>query len=106
MKRITVSILFAALVLAGGAAWAQTTLVYGTTDKVTVVPGLSSSISRMAARDNSRVLWPPIDSMTSPSTRCSLSAGEPGTTLSIAGCPAPSYSADHGVTVSRSSEPG
>jgi peptide/nickel transport system substrate-binding protein len=35
MKRITVSILFAALVLAGGSAWAQSTLVYGTTDKVT-----------------------------------------------------------------------
>jgi len=36
-----------------------------TTDRVTVEPGLSSSISRIAARDSSRVDWPPIDSMTS-----------------------------------------
>ena len=35
MKRLTVPILIAALVLVGGIAWAQSTLVYGTTDKVT-----------------------------------------------------------------------
>ena len=35
MKRFTVSILIAAFVLIGGALWAQDTLVYGTTDKVT-----------------------------------------------------------------------
>ncbi len=35
MKRFTVSILMAAFVLIGGAVWAQDTLVYGTTDKVT-----------------------------------------------------------------------
>ncbi len=35
MKRLTVSILIAAFVLIGGALWAQDTLVYGTTDKVT-----------------------------------------------------------------------
>jgi peptide/nickel transport system substrate-binding protein len=35
MKRFTVLILIAALVLISGAAWAQDTLVYGTTDKVT-----------------------------------------------------------------------
>jgi len=35
MKRLTVSILVATLVLISGASWAQDTLVYGTTDKVT-----------------------------------------------------------------------
>jgi peptide/nickel transport system substrate-binding protein len=35
MKRLTVSILVATLVLVSGASWAQDTLVYGTTDKVT-----------------------------------------------------------------------
>jgi peptide/nickel transport system substrate-binding protein len=35
MKRLTVPILIAVLVLVGGIAWAQDTLVYGTTDKVT-----------------------------------------------------------------------
>ncbi len=35
MKRFMVSILIAAFVLIGGALWAQNTLVYGTTDKVT-----------------------------------------------------------------------
>ena len=51
-----------------------------TTVRATVVPGLPSSMSRMTARESSRVDWPPIDSMTLPS-ESSLSAGEPGTTL-------------------------
>ena len=52
-----------------------------TTERVTVLPGLPSSISRMTASDSSRVDWSPMDSITSPSARCSLSAGEPGSTL-------------------------
>ena len=52
-----------------------------TTDRLTEVPGLPSSISRITANDSSRVDWSPMDSMTSPSVRCSLSAGEPGVTL-------------------------
>jgi len=35
------------------------------------------------ARESSRVDWSPMDSMTSPSDRCSWSAGEPGRTLTM-----------------------
>ena len=54
-----------------------------TTESVTVLPGLPSSMRRMTASDSSRVDWSPMDSITSPSARCSLSAGEPGTTLTM-----------------------
>ena len=51
------------------------------TEMVTGVPGLPSSIRRMTASDSSRVDCGPMDSITSPSLRCPLSAGEPGITL-------------------------
>ena len=54
-----------------------------TTESVTVLPALPSSMRRITASESSRVELSPMDSITSPSARCSRSAGEPGTTLTM-----------------------
>ncbi len=58
-----------------------------TTEIVSVLPGLPSSKRRITASDNSRVDCSPMDSIMSPSARCSLSAGEPGSTLTTVAYP-------------------